>query len=98
MSKFFAQTSGVRRDKRKRILFKKNEGFLIATQCLVESNFSEKMKEITTLYLCSLAKVRNRCLLTGRSASVYSKFRLSRIKLREAAMRGDVPGLKKASW
>ena len=39
-----------------------------------------------------------RCRLTGRPHGVYRKFGLSRIKLREAAMRGDVPGLVKASW
>ena len=39
-----------------------------------------------------------RCSITGRSHAVYRKFGLSRIKLREAAMRGDVPGLVKSSW
>lgn len=43
-------------------------------------------------------RLRNRCQLTGRPHGVLRKFKLSRIKLREAAMRGDVPGLKKASW
>ena len=41
---------------------------------------------------------RNRCALTGRSRGVYRKFGLGRTKLREATMRGDVPGLRKASW
>ncbi|MDF1822427.1 MAG: 30S ribosomal protein S14 [Alcanivoracaceae bacterium] len=41
---------------------------------------------------------RNRCQLTGRPHGFYRKFGLSRIKLREAAMRGDVPGLVKSSW
>jgi small subunit ribosomal protein S14 len=41
---------------------------------------------------------RNRCQLTGRSRGVYQKFGLGRNKLREATMRGDVPGLRKASW
>jgi len=39
-----------------------------------------------------------RCQVTGRPHAVYRKFQLSRIMLREAAMRGDIPGLKKASW
>ncbi|HRJ51190.1 MAG TPA: 30S ribosomal protein S14 [Candidatus Thiothrix moscowensis] len=39
-----------------------------------------------------------RCNLTGRPHAVYRKFGLCRNKLREAAMRGDVPGLTKASW
>ena len=41
---------------------------------------------------------RNRCAITGRSRGVYRKFGLSRVKLREAAHRGDIPGLTKASW
>lgn len=44
------------------------------------------------------ARQRNRCRVTGRPHGVYRKFGLSRIKLREAAMRGDVPGLVKSSW
>lgn len=46
----------------------------------------------------SAARLRNRCRVTGRPHGYLRKFGLSRIKLREAAMRGDVPGLVKASW
>ena len=46
----------------------------------------------------SPVRLRNRCALTGRPRGVYSKFGLGRNKLREATMRGDVPGLRKASW
>ena len=46
----------------------------------------------------SRARQRNRCRVTGRPHGVYRKFGLCRNKLREAAMRGDVPGLVKASW
>lgn len=46
----------------------------------------------------SPVRQRNRCRVTGRSRGVYRKFGLCRNKLREAAMRGDVPGLVKASW
>ena len=41
---------------------------------------------------------RNRCSVTGRSRGVYRKFGLSRTKVREAANRGEIPGLSKASW
>ena len=44
------------------------------------------------------SRVVRRCSLTGRPKGVYRKFGLSRIKLREAAMRGDIPGLVKSSW
>jgi small subunit ribosomal protein S14 len=43
-------------------------------------------------------RVRNRCSLTGRPRGVYSKFGLARNKLREYAMRGEIPGIVKASW
>ena len=46
----------------------------------------------------SPARVQRRCRLTGRPHAVYRKFGLCRNKLREATMRGDVPGLRKASW
>ena len=43
-------------------------------------------------------RVRNRCALTGRPRGVYSKFGISRNKLRDLMMRGEVPGVVKASW
>ena len=46
----------------------------------------------------SPVRQRNRCALTGRPRGVFSKFGLGRMKLREAAFRGEVPGLTKASW
>jgi len=46
----------------------------------------------------SRSRQRNRCNVTGRPHGYLRKFGLSRIKLREATMRGEVPGLKKASW
>lgn len=46
----------------------------------------------------SPCRLRNRCGLTGRPHGYFRKFGLGRIKLREAVMRGDVPGVVKASW
>jgi small subunit ribosomal protein S14 len=46
----------------------------------------------------SPVRQRNRCKLTGRSRGVYRKFGLGRHKVREAANRGEIPGLVKASW
>ena len=46
----------------------------------------------------SPSRIQRRCSITGRPHAVYRKFGLSRIKLREAAMRGDIPGLVKSSW
>ena len=46
----------------------------------------------------SPVRLRNRCQLTGRSRAVLRKFKVSRIMLRELALAGKIPGLKKASW
>ena len=46
----------------------------------------------------SPVRLRNRCAVTGRPHGYYRKFGLGRNKLREATMRGDIPGLSKASW
>lgn len=43
-------------------------------------------------------RLRNRCVITGRPRGVFSEFGLTRHKLREMAMRGEVPGMTKASW
>ena len=67
-----------------------------------ESSQEEKFAAVETLQKLprdsSKSRIRNRCAITGRSRGVYRKFGLSRHKLREAAMRGEVPGLTKASW
>ena len=46
----------------------------------------------------SPTRLRNVCALTGRSRGVYRKFKISRIKLRELALEGKIPGMRKASW
>ncbi|WWO97460.1 MAG: 30S ribosomal protein S14 [Candidatus Dasytiphilus stammeri] len=62
----------------------------------------DKMKAIFKLQSLprdsSPSRQRNRCRKTGRPHAFLRKFGLSRIKVREAAMRGEIPGLKKASW
>lgn len=46
----------------------------------------------------SPVRLRNRCALTGRPRGTFRKFGLGRIKVREFAMRGEIPGITKASW
>jgi small subunit ribosomal protein S14 len=46
----------------------------------------------------SKSRQRQRCAITGRSRGVYRKFGLARVKIREVASRGEIPGLGKASW
>ncbi|MEG2942653.1 MAG: 30S ribosomal protein S14, partial [Thermomonas sp.] len=67
-----------------------------------DASYEEKIEASTKLSKLprdsSPSRHRNRCELSGRPRGVYSKFGLGRNKLREATMRGDVPGLRKASW
>jgi len=46
----------------------------------------------------SPTRLRNLCALTGRSRGVYRKFKISRIMLRELALQGKIPGMRKSSW
>ncbi len=66
------------------------------------AGFDEKMEAQRQLQALprdsSRSRQRNRCRITGRPHGVFRKFGLCRNKLREAAMRGDIPGLVKASW
>ena len=64
----------------------------------VEDRFAAMMALAALPRNSAKNRYRNRCELTGRSRGVYRKFGLGRNKLREATMRGDVPGLRKASW
>ncbi len=64
--------------------------------------FEQKMEAVKNLSELkrdsSSIRVRSRCQICGRPRAVYKKFGLCRIHLREAVMRGDVPGVVKASW
>lgn len=67
-----------------------------------EADFEDKQNAMHALNKLprdsSPVRGRNRCRISGRPRGYYRKFGLARNKLREAAMRGDVPGLRKASW
>jgi small subunit ribosomal protein S14 len=60
---------------------------------------AEAMKKLHAMPRnASPSRMRNRCKITGRPNGYYRKFGLGRNKLREAAMAGEIPGLRKASW
>ena len=63
-----------------------------------EDRFSARQKLQALPRDSSPVRLRNRCALTGRPRGVFSKFGLGRTKLREFAMRGEIPGIIKASW
>jgi small subunit ribosomal protein S14 len=67
-------------------------------------NLSEEERAVAVVALQKLprnaspSRMRNRCAMTGRPRGYYRRFGLSRNKLRELMMRGEVPGVVKASW
>lgn len=100
-----AKTSSVNRERKRRKLVTKyaaKRASLKATIRNMKLSEEERADARTKLNKlprdASPVRLRNRCALTGRPHGFYRKFGLGRNKLREAAMRGDVPGLVKASW
>jgi len=80
----------VRREKLKAIVMNK--------ETTMEDRFAAVMKLAKMPRNSARVRQRNRCLLTGRPRAVYRKFKLCRIKLRELASMGQIPGVTKASW
>ena len=100
-----AKTSMINRDVKREKLAKKYAAKRDALKKVVSSqtaSYEEKIEAATKLAKLprdsSPSRKRNRCELSGRPRGVYRKFGLGRNMLREATMRGDVPGLRKASW
>lgn len=100
-----ARLCKVEKDKRQRKLvdkYKTKRDELRAKVRDQELSFEEKLSAQLQLQKLprdsSRCRLRNRCVVTGRSRGVYRKFGLARNKLREYAMEGLIPGLRKASW
>jgi small subunit ribosomal protein S14 len=100
-----AKTSMIKREERRAKLVKRSAAKRAALKEAIRSPKStdaereEAVRKLQSLPRDSSAsRQRKRCAITGRSRGVYRKFGLGRTKLREATMRGDVPGLRKASW
>lgn len=100
-----AKSSMINRDiKRKKLVAKYAGKRADLKKIIASGTASYEEKEAAVIKLQKLprdsspARVTTRCELTGRPRGVYNKFGLGRNKLREATMRGDVPGLRKASW
>ena len=100
-----AKTNMVEREKRRARIVKKYAARRAQLKELIRSpKTSPEARATAQARLQSLprdaspSRQRNRCAITGRSRGVYRKFGLSRVKIREVAMRGEIPGLAKASW
>ncbi len=93
-----------RNEKRKKLVAKFSKKRAALEAIVANQKMSDEDRFAARLKLQALprnahpTRIRNRCSLTGRPRGVYAKFGLGRNKLREYIMRGEVPGVVKASW
>ena len=91
-------------EQRKKLVAQYREQRAELKKIFKNTNLDPEVREEAYRKLCKLprnssaTRVRNRCALTGRPRGYYRKFGLSRIALRDLALRGDLPGVVKASW
>jgi len=100
-----AKKSMVARDVRRKKAVEKYAAKRVELKKIVSNiNLSEEERAAAVVALQKLprnaspSRMRNRCAMTGRPRGYYRRFGLSRNKLRELMMRGEVPGVVKASW
>lgn len=100
-----AKTSLINRELKRTLTVKKYAQKRAALKAQMSNlNLSDQMRDDARRKFEALprdaspVRMHSRCRITGRSHGYYRKFGLGRNKLREAAMRGDIPGLVKASW
>ena len=100
-----AKRAVINRDFKRRDTVKKFAAKRVALQAIItnvklsdEERYAARQKLQALPRNSSPVRLRNRCALTGRPRGVFSKFGLGRTKLREFAMRGEIPGVIKASW
>ncbi len=100
-----AKTSIVQRNKKRRRMAQSHSGkrerlkaVIMDRETTVEDRFDAVLKLAVVPRNSSKVRIRNRCELTGRPRATYRKFKLARIKLRELASKGQIPGMVKSSW
>jgi small subunit ribosomal protein S14 len=100
-----AKTAVINRDKKRRQTVKKYAKKRVELMAIIhgtrvsDENRAAARRKLEQLPRdSSPTRLRNRCALTGRPRGVFRKFGLGRNKLREIAMRGEIPGVVKASW
>ena len=100
-----AKLSMINRELKRQSTVKKYAARRAALQAIIddqsrseEERFQARLKLQALPRNASPSRLRNRCEVTGRPRGTYRKFGLARSKLRESAMRGEIPGLVKASW
>jgi small subunit ribosomal protein S14 len=100
-----AKTSSINRNDKRRALSKRFDAKRKRLKAVVmkkdtpmEERFAAALKLAEVPRNSAKVRIRNRCEISGRARSVYRKFKLSRIALRDMANQGLIPGVVKSSW
>ena len=100
-----AKLSSINKNERRKKLVKQYAGKYDALRAIADDKTADDTDRLMArLKMAELprnanpTRVRNRCMVTGRSRAVYRKFQLSRIMIRELGNMGMIPGLTKSSW
>ena len=100
-----AKLSSINKNERRKKLVAQNAAKYAKLKAIADDESKDETERlIARLKMAELprngnpTRIRNRCELTGRSRAYYRKFRLSRIMLRELAIKGLIPGVIKSSW
>ena len=100
-----AKKSSINKNERRKAMVKQYAGKFAALKAVAnDESLDDAERLMARLKLATLprnanpTRVRNRCVVTGRSRAVYRKFKLSRIMIRELGNKGLIPGLTKSSW
>ena len=100
-----SRTHLIARDKRRRALVQKHQAKRQELKRRLKDRHLSPQERLTAQQALnalprnsSASRVSNRCIITGRSKGVYRRYKISRIMLRQLALQGRLPGMKKASW
>lgn len=93
------------KDKKRRLFYQKSEKKKIILKYIFSNLNLPKNLRMRAYYQlkslprdCSITRIKNRCLLTNRSRSIYKKFRISRLVFRRMALNGELVGVRKSTW
>jgi ribosomal protein S14 len=98
MMRFYEKKFKSSSDNMLRLTYKECVGNIFSLRSLNDSNFNNKKSNNSFIIRTFSPKVRNKCILTGQSVSILSRFRISRLKFKNLAQFGSITGVLKALW
>jgi ribosomal protein S14 len=96
--RFYEKKFKTSSDNMLRLTYKECVGNIFSLRSLNDSNFNNKKSNNSFIIRTFSPKIRNKCILTGQSVSILSRFRISRLKFKNLAQSGSITGILKALW